>query len=252
MPWARIDDQFPNHPKVASLGSLMLPCIGLHTFAICYCNSYLTDGFIPAPQVARLAGDVTLLLPSGKPEELVDRLVNSGLWEKRRGGYFIHDFLEYNPSRDDVIQKREQISQRVSRFRERKQNERNAVGNTGRNDVGNGGVTPAPGPVPVPHIKKPIRQALPDGFEAFWDLYPRHVAKQAAVKAWKKLSPVKDLRVKILEALAVHVREDYAKREEDKIPHAATWLNGRRWEDELPAKSSGNGSDPYAKFPRIS
>lgn len=72
-----------------------------------------------------------------------------------------------------------------------------------------------------------------DGFDAFWALYPRRVAKQAAVSAWAKLHPAEDLRVRIMNALAVQVQRDYSKREPEKIPHAATWLNGRRWEDEV-------------------
>jgi len=64
-------------------------------------------------------------------------------------------------------------------------------------------------------------------FEAFYSAYPRHVAKQAAVKAW----PGDDLATKIMAALEWQAPE-FSKREPDKIPHPATWLNGKRWEDE--------------------
>ena len=90
-----------------------------------------------------------------------------------------------------------------------------------------------------------------DGFADFWALYPRRVAKQAAVKAWVKLHPAGDLRVKILEALAAQVTGEYAHREPEKIPHAATWLNGRRWEDEASIPGNGNGSHAADRLPNL-
>ena len=68
-------------------------------------------------------------------------------------------------------------------------------------------------------------------FEDFWLLYPRHVAKLAARKAWAKVDPV--AHVAILEAL-VSWRPVWRDKDPEYLPHAATWLNGERWEDELP------------------
>ena len=74
-------------------------------------------------------------------------------------------------------------------------------------------------------------RTLPD-FDAFWCLYPRHVAKLAARKAWAKVNPSQ--HVAILEAL-VSWRQVWRDKEPEYLPHGATWLNGERWEDELPA-----------------
>lgn len=41
------------------------------------------------------------------------------------------------------------------------------------------------------------------GFDAFWSAYPRRVAKQAALKAWRKLNPDGELQAVILRALGV-------------------------------------------------
>jgi uncharacterized phage protein (TIGR02220 family) len=106
--WARFDENFYNHPKLALLDDLMLPCVGLQTLAICYCNHYLTDGFVPTAMVIRLAGDVTKLLPPGTPWMLVNSLIDAGMWEKAKGGYKIHDYLDYNPSRAQVLEERAQ------------------------------------------------------------------------------------------------------------------------------------------------
>lgn len=92
MVWVKVDDEFYVHPKVMRLETeTSLACIGLHLFALCWSNQQLTDGFIPSGTVARLAvGDATML---------VDDLLHVGLWEKTEGGYQIHDYLDFQPSR---------------------------------------------------------------------------------------------------------------------------------------------------------
>ena len=71
-------------------------------------------------------------------------------------------------------------------------------------------------------------------FADFWAMYPRRVARRVAEKAWCKLTP--DDQVAALAAIADHVRYwRLIDRGPEVIPHAATWLNQARWEDELPA-----------------
>ena len=107
MPWVKIEDAFYDHPKVAMLPpAYMLPCVGLHLLVMCYCSRTLTDGFIPEPQIDRLAGDLTTLLPQGTSAPLVNALLDVGLWEpdpQGRAGYLVHDFLDYNPSKREVL-----------------------------------------------------------------------------------------------------------------------------------------------------
>ena len=43
--WVRLDDDFPQHPKVVQAGPLGFV---MHVSGICYSNRYLTDGFIPS------------------------------------------------------------------------------------------------------------------------------------------------------------------------------------------------------------
>jgi len=72
-----------------------------------------------------------------------------------------------------------------------------------------------------------------DGFDRFWAKYPRHVARQAALKAWQKINPSEDLVNTMLEALAWQVRQPgWTKDGGVYIPHGSTWLNQARWEDE--------------------
>ena len=69
-------------------------------------------------------------------------------------------------------------------------------------------------------------------FNEFWSLYPRKIAKATARKAWSKLSAEQQLMA--AKAIDTHCQYWRAKETElDFIPHASTWLNQERWEDEL-------------------
>lgn len=70
-------------------------------------------------------------------------------------------------------------------------------------------------------------------FETFWISYPRKVAKHDASRAFKKLALVNGDFEKVLAALEAAKASEQWQRDEGKfIPHASTWLNGRRFEDE--------------------
>jgi hypothetical protein len=76
------------------------------------------------------------------------------------------------------------------------------------------------------------------GFQAFWSAYPRKTAKANAFKAFEKLNPDGDLIKIMLGALSRWSKsEQWIKDNGQFIPHASTWLNGRRWEDELPQEN---------------
>jgi hypothetical protein len=71
-----------------------------------------------------------------------------------------------------------------------------------------------------------------EGFEEFWQQYPRKVAKRAAQKAWLKMSHQE--RQDAIQAVKNHKRYWTIKSTASEfMPHPATWLNQGRWEDEL-------------------
>lgn len=72
----------------------------------------------------------------------------------------------------------------------------------------------------------------PDRFAGLWDYYPRHTSKQAAVKAWDRLKPSDELIAVIGKALRRQKAWDEWKRGVG-IPYLSTYLNQRRWEDDL-------------------
>lgn len=73
-----------------------------------------------------------------------------------------------------------------------------------------------------------------DGFSRFYGLYPKRQKRADAEKAWRKLSPSLELQGVMLAALAQHVQLDSWTRDGGQfVPLPASWLNGKRWEDEL-------------------
>lgn len=76
-------------------------------------------------------------------------------------------------------------------------------------------------------------------FSSFWLLYPRRVARKDAERAWLKLQP--EQRMQAIIAMA-DWRRVWADKDLDYLPHAATWLNGWRFEDELPCAYTQSSS----------
>jgi hypothetical protein len=90
-----------------------------------------------------------------------------------------------------------------------------------------------------PHTRESISTQARDAreepaFGRFWTAYPRREGKAAArkafAKAWRKLPPFDEEQILIggLE------RAKAGWGDAQFIPHAATWLNGERWNDEAP------------------
>ena len=72
-------------------------------------------------------------------------------------------------------------------------------------------------------------------FNELWKVYPKKVSKAEAEKAFRKLNPDEKLFGEIMTALEKHKQLEQWQKENGRfIPHLATWLNKRRWEDELP------------------
>ena len=147
MTWVKLDDQFPDHPKIATAGPLAM---AWHVAALCYCSRHLTDGFVPT-RVARSLVDLTgcaEITDTGNAYELkaatlIERLCASGAWHKEPDGYRLHDFLEYNPARSTVLADREQAKARMGKRRKP-----NNDGSSGEVRANNGRSSTTPSPYP--------------------------------------------------------------------------------------------------------
>lgn len=183
MVWAKLDDGILDNPKVAAIGPIGF---ALYTASLVYANRNLTDGFIPYSSSRRLLpletvdsnGVIwTLCHTSGMSGEdgvdCIDRaigwLLEADLWEQVDGGYTIHDFGEWNRTKEEVLLERARISAIRSvagkagaqaRWNGKdgkpiatpKQEERQEPG---QNDG------PVPVPVPVPKVK--TKTSAPEG-----------------------------------------------------------------------------------------
>lgn len=71
-----------------------------------------------------------------------------------------------------------------------------------------------------------------DGFEAWYEMYPRKVAKKVAQKSWARLTESE--KRKAMESLPTHIKYwRITETEKEYIPHPATWLNQGRFDDEI-------------------
>ena len=80
-----------------------------------------------------------------------------------------------------------------------------------------------------------------EGFEDFYQAYPRKKAPKDALKAWVSLRPSVELRACIMAAVEAQ-RAELLARDPLRVPYPATWLRGEQWKnepDQPPAAATG-------------
>jgi hypothetical protein len=96
--WLKLDDGFPEHPKIADLSDAAFRA---HLSAICYAARALTDGWVPE-SFAKVW-----------PRKTVRELEAAGLWTRADvRGYLIHDYLDWQPAKAAVLERRRKESER--------------------------------------------------------------------------------------------------------------------------------------------
>lgn len=109
MPWVKLDDSFDEHPKIDALSDA---AFRLHVAGLCYSARNLSDGHIPSVRAPRLT-------VTAKARHIAE-LVTAGVWDAVDDGYMIHDFLEYQRARTDVLSEREAARVRMENVRANK------------------------------------------------------------------------------------------------------------------------------------
>jgi len=123
MPWIKVDDHYDEHRKFMECGPLGH---ALWLSGMAYCNRNLTDGFIPWSAARtllswefleppdddgrrlRVAISVTSGMSGGDvdAEYVISLLTACGLWDEVSGGYVVHDYAEYQPTKEQVLAER--------------------------------------------------------------------------------------------------------------------------------------------------
>lgn len=166
MVWVKIDDGFSEHPKIAKVGAIGA---WIQVQALCYSNRNLTDGFLPESIANNFGHNGTehigiatggIMGGSGRPLAEIGQdcneidwpmiMVEAGLWEVVDGGYLIHDFLKFNPSKEQILNARQKDNIR-------KESKRNPAGSQSESKR----------PVPVPGPLNTTPPAPPQGGHGF-------------------------------------------------------------------------------------
>lgn len=71
-------------------------------------------------------------------------------------------------------------------------------------------------------------------FDTFWDIYPKKIAKQYAYKCFIKIDDLEHQYDNIIESVKRH-KMWRGWSDAKYIPNPSTFINQRRWEDELPS-----------------
>jgi hypothetical protein len=88
-------------------------------------------------------------------------------------------------------------------------------------------------------------------FLIFWECYPLKVKKPKALAAFLKLKPGRALLDRMLEAIDRQKQSRAWRKDNGQfIPHPATWLNNRQWEDRMqPELAAGSVWDEFIGEP---
>jgi hypothetical protein len=91
--WTKLDDSFYDDPKILIVGN---EAAGVFVRMLSYCGRHLTDGLVPE-QAARF------ISPRIKP---LRALVEAGLVREVGKDYGVVGFLDFNPCREEVEERR--------------------------------------------------------------------------------------------------------------------------------------------------
>ena len=245
MAWIESHQGIERHPKTMklsiSMGWDIDQTIGKLHRLWWWCIDFAPDGNVSRHSADMVALAVGLSIDQG--EKFISSLLESGFLDrisvkKQKNVYLIHDWLEYagrylrdtkykrNPEKvHEIIRLHSSVVSRQSADNQPKVSRKSAV------------------PTNQPN------QPTSDAFEKFWMAYPRKVSKATALKAWIKINPENGIIEKINLALDAHKKSEQWKKDGGQfIPHPATWLNQRRWEDELQPAKQG---DPGLSAPKM-
>lgn len=224
-------------------------------------NNADKDGRIIGADKADVAEVLTVGIDARySPEEVVDAFVKTG-WIDIEGGLFIHDWEEWQEQwykaiairQKDAERKREERKKkRLAKALEAPQEEKVAPEKKMEADL------PTPKliiPQEEPQKSKPAVMEYPEGFNQFWEAYPKKVGKGEAYKKYKARINSGWKPEELLEAARNYASKIARERTEKQyIKHPKTFLSDTEpFTDFLPKRedvkpASSNDDDPYADW----
>lgn len=98
---------------------------------------------------------------------------------------------------------------------------------------------------PAPSESRTVNAIIDAEFADWWEAYPRKIAKGQAERAYRTARKNGVSQADLLEGLAAANRAWTAARTEKQFkPYPATWLNGKRWLDDMSAVGTGGTGSP--------
>jgi hypothetical protein len=123
MAWAKLDDRFHEDPQVRRLFKTKPEALALFLMSISYAAGNETDGIVHQEWVESY-------VPKGAARaKLAGGLVELGWWNEHAAGFEISSFLKYNPSRQEVRERREARKIAGSKGGQRSRTQANAQAN---------------------------------------------------------------------------------------------------------------------------
>lgn len=109
MTWFKVDDTLAMHPKILAAGNA---AVGLWVRLGSYSSAQNLDGFVPE-----------IIAKSCGTKSEIRALLEAKMLVVSDGGYTLHDFLKYNPSREKVLADRDASAERKRKSRDKSQGE---------------------------------------------------------------------------------------------------------------------------------
>jgi hypothetical protein len=217
MAWFRCDDRLGDHPKVMALDEKLLPAMGLWTLCGVYASKHLTDGFVPRKVVRMYGGD-----------RLAKELERVGLFKPAHGGWTMHDYLDWNPSKEQVLEIRSK-RQASGQAGGRASGQARAQANASPLAQANPNPVPVPGPTPVPDVLSNVlgKGSATDVWLEPSDIYRERTGRKSLSQ--KERDWIDDLHVRFsrtqlaaaLYAVPNPRETNYLKRVDDYLERAA-------------------------------
>lgn len=159
--------------------------------------------------------------------------------ERVPGGWMVRNSAKY----------REMVSREIAKAANRRRvyRHREKASSNGSVMPANGVSPSANGSVTLSDTDTGADTEAKNAFEVFWEAYPRKVGRPKAHGVFKRLHPSGPVLEAMLMAIVAQKRTPQWTDDNGRfIPHPATWLNQRRWEDELPKAAQTLSYQPEA------